>query len=160
MKHPRNSLLSTGTVTVNRRAGRDYFIEEEMEAGLVLVGSEVKSLRAGAVNLSDAYAGPKDGEIFLFNLHIGDYAHAPRRDQHAPKRPRKLLLRKRERDRLIGAVRRDGMTLAPLRLYFNSRGLCKLALGLARGKKEIDKRETIKERDWQRRKAGLMKRFG
>ncbi|MCR9219705.1 MAG: SsrA-binding protein SmpB [Alphaproteobacteria bacterium] len=153
-------LTSTGTIAVNRRAKFDYAIEEEVEAGLVLTGTEVKSLRRGTVNLSDAYAGPKDGELFLFNLHIGEYPNAPQKFQHEPKRPRKLLLHKRERDRLLGAQKQGGYTLIPLRLYFNNRGICKLALGLGKGKRAVDKRQTIKEREWQRKKASVMKEYG
>ncbi|MBP5855877.1 SsrA-binding protein SmpB [Marivibrio halodurans] len=156
----RSTLTSTGTISVNRRAKFDYEIEEEVEAGLQLLGTEVKSLRRGTVNLSDAYAGPKDGEMYLFNVHIGDYPNAPAKFQHEPKRARKLLLHKRERDKFLGAAKQGGYTLVPLRLYFNNRGICKLALGLGKGKRQVDKRETIKQRDWQRKKAQVMKEYG
>jgi len=159
-KKKRDALMSTGTVAVNRRAKFDYEIEDEVEAGLVLVGTEVKSLRRGTVNLSDAYAGPKDGEIFLFNVHIGDYPNAPQRLQHEPKRARKLLMHKAQRDKFLGAAKQGGYTLIPLRMYFNNRGICKLALGLGKGKRQIDKRETIKQRDWQRKKAHVLKEYG
>lgn len=159
-KTKRSPLISTGTVSINRRAKFDFEIEEEVEAGLQLLGTEVKSLRRGQVNLSDAYAGPKEGEIYLFNVHIGEYPNAPAKFQHEPKRPRKLLLHKKERDKLLGAQKQGGYTLVPLRLYFNNRGIAKLALGLGKGKRQVDKRETIKERDWKRRKAGLLKEYG
>lgn len=153
-------LLSTGTVAVNRRARYDYEIAEEIEVGLVLMGSEVKSLRKGTVNLSDAYAGPKDGELYLFNVHIGEYPAAPAKFQHEPKRARKLLLHRRERDRMISAVRQDGYTLVPMRLYFNNRGIAKMMLGLGKGKRKVDKRQAIKDRDWQRRKSQIMREVG
>lgn len=159
-KDKKAALMATGTVAVNRRARYDYAIEEEFEAGLMLTGTEVKSLRSGSVNLSDAYAGPKGGGVHLYNLHIGEYSNAPNRDQHEPKRIRKLLLHKREVDRLVGAIQRDGMTLVPLRLYFNNRGIAKMALGLGKGKKAQDKRQDIKDRDWKRQKAQLLGRGG
>lgn len=159
-KEKKKTLLSTGTVAVNRRARHDYAIEEEFEAGIVLTGTEVKSLRSGTVNLSDAYAAPKGNAVLLHNLHIGEYANAPQRLQHEPKRIRPLLLHKREVARLAGAVQRDGLTLIPLRLYFNNRGIAKIALGLGRGKKQIDKRQDIKKRDWDRRKAAILRREG
>ena len=102
----------------------------------------------------------KNSELYLFNVQIPVYQNAPKAFQHEPKRPRKLLVKKRERDKLIGAIKRDGMTLIPLRMYFNDRGLCKLQLGLAKGKKTVDKRQTIKDRDWQRRKGRLMREAG
>ena len=147
----------TGQIALNRRARFDYEITDEVEAGLILMGSEVKALRRGTVNLADAYAGPKDGGLWLFNLHIGEYTNAPRHSRHEPTRPRQLLLHKREISRLIGAVRRDGMTLVPMVMYFNRRGIAKLKLGLGKGKRNIDKRETIKERDWQRRKSRVLR---
>lgn len=159
-KNKRKTLITTGPVAVNRRARFDYAIEEEFDAGLMLTGTEVKALRHGLANLSDAYAGPKDGRISLFNLYIGEYPDAPQRAQHEPKRPRALLLHKREHERLIGAVKKDGRTLVPLRIYFNDRGLAKLVLGLGTGKRAVDKRETVKERDWQRRKGALLRERG
>ncbi len=144
-------------IAVNRRARFDYEISDEVEAGLILMGSEVKALRKGTVNLADAYAGPKDGGLWLFNLHIGEYTNAPRYARHEATRPRQLLLHKREISRLIGAVRRDGMTLVPIVLYFNRRGIAKLKIGLGKGKRNIDKRETIKNRDWERRKARVLR---
>ena len=159
-KDTKKTLLSTGTVAVNRRARRDYAIEEEFEAGIVLTGTEVKSLRSGTVNLSDAYAAPKGNACLLHNLHISQYPNAPRRSQHEPKRIRPLLLHKQEIARMTGAVQRDGLTLVPLRLYFNNRGIAKLAIGLGRGKKQIDRRQDIKKRDWHRRKTAILRREG
>ncbi len=140
----------------NRKARRNYFIDETLEAGIMLLGTEVKSLREGRANIGDAYATAKGGEIVLVNAHIGEYSGG-NQFNHEPLRPRKLLLRKREIERLIGALQRDGMTLVPLSIYFNERGIAKVQLGLARGKRQYDKRATIKERDWQRQKARLMR---
>ncbi|RVU34844.1 SsrA-binding protein SmpB [Hwanghaeella grinnelliae] len=152
--------LSSGTVAMNRRARFDYEILETIEAGLVLTGTEVKALRISGASLNEAYAGIKDGELYLFNVHIPEYPNAPVAFQHEPKRLRKLLVHKKQRDKLIGAIKRDGMTLVPVSLFFNHRGLCKLSLGLAKGKKAHDKRETIKERDWNRRKGQLLREAG
>jgi SsrA-binding protein len=146
-------------VAENRKARFNYEIEEKLEAGIVLMGSEVKSLRAGRANIAESYATEQSGELFLINAHIGEYAGAAR-DGHAPTRPRKLLLHAREIARLIGAIHRQGMTLVPLRLYFNARGIAKLQLGLAKGKKLHDKRETEKKRDWDRQKGRLMREKG
>ena len=140
----------------NRKARRNYFIDETLEAGIVLTGTEVKSLRDGRANLGDAYATEKGGEIVLLNAYIAEYS-AGHRFNHEPMRPRKLLLRAREIRRLIGAVQREGVTLVPLAIYFNDRGLAKVRLGIARGKKQYDKRATIKERDWQRQKERLLR---
>jgi SsrA-binding protein len=146
-------------VAQNRRARHNYLIEDTLEAGLMLTGSEVKSLRLARCSLGEAYAGDMKGEIYLFNAHIAPYGPASRFG-HEPKRPRKLLLHKRERDRLLGMVRRDGYTLVPLSVYFNERGIAKVEVGLARGKRRADKRETEKKRDWQRDKARLMREKG
>jgi len=140
----------------NRKARHDYFIEETLEAGIVLMGTEVKSLRAGGASIAEAYAGPQDGEIFLFNAHIPEYK-AAKHFGHEPKRPRKLLLKRREVGRLTGAVQRAGITMVPLSLYFNERGIAKVQLGLAKGKRKTDKRDTEKARDWQRDKARLLR---
>jgi SsrA-binding protein len=147
------------TVAQNRRARHDYFITETVEAGIVLSGTEVKALRDGRGNLQDSFAGEMQGELYLFNAHIPEYRPA-NRFNHEIKRPRKLLVHRKERDRLLGAVRRDGMTIVPLAIYFNPRGFAKVDLGLARGKKAYDKRETIKARDWQREKARLLRDKG
>jgi SsrA-binding protein len=145
-------------IAQNRRARFDYFIDEEIEAGLVLTGSEVKSLRHGRASLQDSFAGEENGELWLFNAYIPEYA-AANRFNHETRRPRKLLVHRRERDRLLGAVQRKGVTLVPTRLYFNRRGIAKVAIGLARGKRAHEKRETIKERDWQRDKARILREF-
>jgi len=146
-------------VAQNRRARFDYFIEDTMEAGLVLTGSEVKSLRDGKASIVESYAAEEGGEIWLINAHIPEYPGA-KHFGHAPRRHRKLLLHRREMERLSGQIKREGVTLVPLEVYFNERGIAKLTLGLARGKKKVDKRETIKERDWQRDKARLMRERG
>ena len=147
-------------VAENRKARFNYAIEGTLEAGLVLTGSEVKSLRAGKANIADAYASDEGrGELYLINAHIAEYAQSGRAN-HEPTRPRKLLLHKRELDRLIGAIQRQGMTVVPLKLYFNARGLAKVELGLAKGKKLHDKRETEKKRDWGREKGRLMRARG
>lgn len=143
----------------NRKARHDYFIEEALEAGIVLLGTEVKSLRAGGASIAEAYAGPMDGELYLFNAHIPEYK-AAKHFGHEPKRPRKLLLKRREVARLLGAVQRAGITLVPLSLYFNARGIAKIQLGLAKGKRKLDKREAEKQRDWQRDKARLLRERG
>ena len=143
----------------NRRARHEYLIEDSVEAGLVLMGSEVKSLRAGKASLGEAYAGEQGGELYLLNAHIAEYSPA-NRFGHSPKRARKLLLHRRERDRLLGQIRREGYTLVPLSIYFNDRGIAKLKLGLARGKKKADKREAAKQRDWQREKSRILKAQG
>ncbi len=143
-------------VAQNRKARHNFFIEDSLEAGLVLTGTEVKSLRQGRASIGEAYAGEDSGELFLLNANIPRY-EAASRFNHEPKRPRKLLLHGRERDRLLGLIRREGYTLVPLRLYFNARGIAKVEIGLARGKRKIDKRETEKKRDWQREKARLMR---
>ncbi len=143
-------------VAQNRKARRDYLIEDTLEAGMVLVGSEVKSLRAGSGSIAESYATVKDGELHLVNCYIPEYKAANRLN-HEPRRPRKLLVHARERNRLVGAVQRRGITLIPLAIYFNQRGIAKLRLGIARGKRKVDKRETEKARDWQRQKARLLR---
>lgn len=147
------------TVAVNRKARRDYFIDDTFEAGVVLQGSEVKSMRAGQGSISEAYAAERRGELFLINAHIPEYA-AANRQNHDPRRPRKLLLRKREIKRLVGAIQRQGMTLVPLSLYFNERGRAKVELGLAHGKRKYDKRAAERDREWGRRKARLLRETG
>lgn len=146
-------------VAVNRRARHDYFIEETLEAGIALVGTEVKSLREGRANIAESYASEEGGEFWLINAHIPEYTPA-NRFNHAPRRIRKLLLHRQEIDRLAAAVNRGGMTVVPLKLYFNERGIAKIELGLAKGKKVHDKRETEKKRDWQREKARLLREKG
>lgn len=146
-------------VAQNRKARHNYLIEESLEAGLVLTGTEVKSLRQGRASIVEAYAGDEGGDLYLFNSHIPAY-DAAGRFNHQPKRSRKLLLHRRELARLIGLIRREGYTLVPLSLYFNERGIAKVELGLARGKRKADKRETEKRRDWQRQKARVMRERG
>ncbi|HTY68811.1 MAG TPA: SsrA-binding protein SmpB, partial [Alphaproteobacteria bacterium] len=133
----------------NRKARHDYFIQSTLEAGIVLTGTEVKALREGGAQITDAHAEERGGELWLLDAHIPEF-HGGNRMNHEPRRPRKLLVHRREMNRLIGAVTREGMTLIPLRLYFNGQGRAKLELALAKGKKKYDKRETIKARDWQR----------
>jgi len=146
-------------VAENRRARFNYEIEDTIEAGIVLTGSEVKSLRTGKANIAESYASNERGELFLINAHIAEYKGATR-EGHAPTRHRKLLLHRKEMARLLGAIQREGMALVPLRLYFNARGIAKLQLGLGRGKKVYDKRETQKKRDWERQKGRLMREKG
>jgi SsrA-binding protein len=141
----------------NRRATHDYFIDERFEAGIMLQGTEVKSLRDGRATINEAYAAEQGGEIFLINATISEY-HGGNRFNHEPKRPRKLLLKKKEMARLAGAVKKKGQTIIPLSLYFNPRGLAKLEIGLARGKTTLDKRHSIKDRDWKREKEQLFKK--
>lgn len=143
-------------VAENRKARFNYFIEDTIEAGLALTGTEVKSLRDGKADIGEAYAVGRDNEMFLVNAHIAEYS-AGNRQNHSPKRERKLLLHKREIDRLSGAVNRSGYTVVPLKLYFNERGYAKLLLGIARGKKQHDKRQTAKDRDWKREQGRLMR---
>jgi len=149
----------TGAVAVNRRARFDYEIEETFEAGLMLMGSEVKSLREGRANIAESYVSPERGEIWLINADIPPYGPA-NRFNHEPRRYRKLLLKKSEIEKLAGAVTRDGRTIIPLRLFFNNRGIAKLQIGLAKGKKTVDKRETIKRREWDKQKSRLLKNYG
>ncbi len=144
---------------VNRRARFNYEILQTYEAGIALAGSEVKSLRQGQANIAEAYAGERGGELWLYNAYIPEYLQA-NRFQHSPRRARKLLLHKREINRLIGAVNREGMTIVPLKIYFNDRGRAKVELAVARGKKLHDKRESEKKRSWQREKARLMREKG
>jgi SsrA-binding protein len=146
-------------VAQNRRARHDYIIEETLEAGLVLTGTEVKSLRQGRGSVAESYAAERGGELYLQNAHIPAY-EAASRFNHAPRRPRKLLVHRRELAKLIGQIRREGYTLVPLSIYFNPRGIAKVELGLARGKRKADRRESEKKRDWQRQKARLMREKG
>ncbi len=143
-------------VADNRKARFNYFIDETFEAGLALTGTEVKSLRQGKAAIAESYADTRGGEIWLINCNIPEYLQA-NRFNHAPKRPRKLLLHRRQINKLVGAVERDGMTLIPLKLYFNEKGRAKLELALARGKKLYDKRETQKRRSWERERGRLMR---
>jgi SsrA-binding protein len=146
-------------VADNRKARFNYAIEDSIEAGVALTGTEVKSIRSGKATIGEAYADPRDGEIWLVNANIPEYLQA-NRFNHAPKRPRKLLLHKKQINKLIGAVEREGMTLVPLKLYFNEQGRAKIELALAKGKKLHDKRETERKRDWNREKGRLMRARG
>ena len=146
-------------VAENRKARFNYFIEDTFEAGLALSGTEVKSLRFGEGSIAESYAEVKNGEVWLVNANIPEFSHGNRHN-HEPKRPRKLLLHAREIDRMFGAVERKGMTLVPLSVYFNSKGRAKVELALAKGKQTHDKRQTIKDRDWQRDKSRLMREKG
>jgi len=143
----------------NRKARYSYAIEDSLEAGIVLTGSEVKSLRNGKTTIAESYAHAKDGEIFLVNAYIPEYTQASRFN-HEPKRMRKLLVHKREVAKLAQATQREGMTLVPLKMYFNAKGIAKLQLGIAKGKKVHDKRDTEKQRDWARDKARLLRNRG
>lgn len=144
----------------NRKARYDYKIGESMEAGLVLVGTEVKSLRAGQASLQDAYAGTYFGELMLFNAYIPEYQKAGAHLQHDPRRMRKLLVSKKQRDKLLGQVKREGITLVPLKIYFNPRGMAKVQLGIAEGKRQYDKRATMKKREGDRDVARALKSKG
>ncbi len=149
----------TRIAAVNRKARFSYEILETFEAGLALTGTEVKSLREGHANIQESYAAVEDGEIWLINSYIPEYVQA-NRFNHEPRRRRKLLLKKREMARLAQAVEREGMTMVPLKIYFNDRGRAKLELALARGKKLHDKRETERQRDWSRERQRLLKERG
>jgi SsrA-binding protein len=146
-------------IAQNRKARHDYIIESTFEAGLVLTGSEVKSLRRGRCSIGEAYAHEEGGELYLRNMHISPYEAASRRN-HEPRRRRKLLVHRRELARLIGQIQRGGYTLVPLSIYFNERGIAKMELAVARGKRKADKRQSEKQRDWQRQKARLMREKG
>src|SRR4026209_1663167 len=146
-------------VADNRRARFNYEIGEVFEAGIALTGSEVKSLRSGKAAIAESYADTRGGELWLVNSNITEYLQAGRFN-HTPKRPRKLLLHKRQINKLIGAVEREGMTLVPLKLYFNDKGRAKVELALAKGKKLHDKRETEKKRSWERERGRLMRAKG
>lgn len=143
-------------VAINRKARFEYTIDEVMEAGLVLVGTEVKSLRAGRANIAESYASHKSGEIWLWNADIPHYSHGNLQN-HEPRRGRKLLLSARQIQKLIGALKVRGVTLIPLSIYFNKRGWAKIEIGIAKGKKQHEKRDVIKEREWKREQARVMK---
>jgi len=146
-------------VAENRRARFDYSIEEVIEAGIQLVGTEVKSLRGGRANIAESYASTEKGELWLINATIPEYPPAGQFN-HEPRRPRKLLVRSKELKRLAGAVEREGRTLAPLKLYFNARGIAKLEIALAKGKKAHDKRAATKDREWKRQQSRLLRDKG
>ena len=149
--------LGHTVVAQNRKARHNYFIEETMEAGLALSGTEVKSLRGGRSNIAESYVTERGGEAWLVNAHIPEYT-AGNRFNHEPRRPRKLLLHRKQINRLIGAIQREGRTVVPLQLYFNPRGRAKIEIALVTGKQAHDKRQSIKEREWKRQRARLLSR--
>jgi len=160
-KKKSGGLISTDKmVSENKRARFDYHLEDIFEAGIMLVGTEVKTLRHGQCMITESHIGLKDGELHLLNCHIPEYQQASQLLQHDPKRPRKLLLKKREIDKLKGAVSREGYTIVPLKIYFDKKGLAKLEIALAKGKQNQDKRETIKQRDWNRQKNRILRDRG
>jgi SsrA-binding protein len=142
-------------VAQNRRARHDYLIEDTLEAGLALKGTEVKVLRQGQASIAEAYADEEKGELYLLNANIPEYS-ASAHFNHQPRRPRKLLLHRKQMNKLLGAIRREGMTLVPLSIYFNERGRAKVELGLARGKRKADKRQAERDRAWQRSRARIL----
>ncbi len=159
MARPRTSSDKTKTVAENRRARFDYAVDTVYEAGIALTGTEVKALRGGEGSIAESYAEVKGNEVWLVNSNIPEYSHGNRLN-HEPKRPRKLLLHEREINKMHGAVMRQGMTLVPLSIYFNGQGRAKVELAIAKGRKAHDKREHIKEQDWKREAARLLKDRG
>ena len=152
-----NKGVLQGRVAENRRAKFDYSIIDTVEAGIVLLGSEVKSLRLGRASINESYATNEFGQIVLVNSNIPEYNLAASGQNHDPKRVRRLLVHKKERDKILGQIKKDGCTVVPLSLYFNNKGLAKISLGIAEGKKKVDKREVIKKRDWDREKHRILK---
>jgi SsrA-binding protein len=155
----KKGLISHGVVSQNRKARFDYTIKDTVEAGLVLKGAEVKSLRHGRATLSEAWAGEREGEMFLFNAYIPEYQGGVL-SRFEPRAPRKLLLKRKQIRSLTGAVAREGVSLVPLQIHFNDRGVAKVLLGLGEGRKKADKRAAVAARDWQRDKARLMRARG
>ncbi|AHJ62996.1 SsrA-binding protein [Granulibacter bethesdensis] len=158
-KSGKSGLISHGVAAQNRKARFDYTIKETVEAGLVLKGPEVKSLRHGRATLSEAWAGERDGEMFLFNAYIPEYQGGVL-SRFEPRSPRKLLLKRKQINHLLGAVQKQGQTVVPLQIHFNERGMAKVLLGVAEGRNKADKRAAIASRDWQRDKARLMREKG
>jgi SsrA-binding protein len=147
-------------VAQNRKARHDYFILETLEAGIVLEGTEVKSLRSGQASIAEAYARETDTELWLMNAFVPEYKMASAKFNHLPRRPRKLLVHRKELNKILGRIKREGVTIVPLAIYFTDRGRAKVELGLARGKRKEDKREAEKTKDWNRDKARLMRTKG
>ena len=157
MKKTVSKGISYGRVAENRRAKFDYTIIDTIEAGIMLLGSEVKSLRLGRASIAESYATEESGHIVLINSNIPEYSSAASGQNHEPKRIRRLLIHKKERNKVFGQIKKDGCTVIPLSLYFNQKGLAKLSLGIAEGKRKVDKREVIKKRDWDREKHRILK---
>jgi SsrA-binding protein len=155
----KNGWISHGLVAENRRARFDYEIGDTLEAGIVLTGTEVKSLRLGKAQIAESYASPESGELWLINAHIPEYLQA-NRFNHQERRPRKLLVSKKQLSKLDQEVARAGNTIVPLKLFFNDHGKAKLLIGIGKGKKNFDKRATSRDRDWNRDKARIMKEGG
>lgn len=152
----KKNLISFGNVAKNRKATFNYSIGEKFEAGIMLKGPEVKSLRHGRATINEAYAAERDGELWLFNSYIPEYQGGVF-SKFEPRAPRKLLLHKKQINKLLGAITRNGMTLVPLDMFFNSRGIAKVSLGIGQGKRNVDKRHSIADRDWKRDKARLLR---
>ena len=157
MSKKKNKGIFQGKVVENRRAKFDYSIIETIEAGIVLLGSEVKSLRLGRASINESYATNEFGQIVLVNSNIPEYNLAASGQNHDPKRVRRLLIHRKEKNKILGQIKKNGYTVVPLSLYFNNKGLAKISLGIAEGKKKVDKREVIKKRDWNRQKQRLLK---
>jgi SsrA-binding protein len=156
-KNAKGYFTNDALVADNRRAKFDYHLEGIFEAGIMLTGTEVKSLRLGRCSINEAYVGPKNDAIYLLNANITEYSQAGAHLQHQPTRPRKLLLHKREIDKLMGAVTREGYTIVPVKLYFDKNGRAKIQIALAKGKKQHDKRDAVKDREWGRSKQRLLR---
>lgn len=157
-KDKKTALVSKDTVVAdNRKSHHDYALEDRFEAGIMLKGTEVKSLRMRQCSIKESYVGPKDGDLWIFNMNIPEYTQAGSQQQHEAQRPRKLLLHKREINKLLGSVARQGMTIVATKLYFDKNGRAKLEIALAKGKKLHDKRETDKKRDWSKQKQRLLR---
>ena len=152
----KSKLISFGRIAENRKARYNYEIKEKIQAGIILTGTEVKSLRLGKASISESYASDTNGKLFLINSNIPMY-EAANNFNHEPTRQRELLVSKKERNKLLGLIKKEGVTLVPLSLYFNQKGLAKIDIGIAKGKKKEDKRESIKLRDWNRQKSRIMK---
>ena len=152
----KSKLISFGRIAENRKARYNYEIKEKIQAGIILTGTEVKSLRLGKASISESYASDTNGKLFLINSNIPMY-EAANNFNHEPARQRELLVSKKERNKLLGLIKKEGVTLVPLSLYFNNKGFAKLDIGIAKGKKKEDKRESIKLRDWNRQKSRILK---